>query len=55
VVLFADYLRQGTYNFSYAFRTTLPGDYHVIPAVAQEFYFPEVFGRSEGRLLSIGE
>ncbi|MFC1974899.1 alpha-2-macroglobulin, partial [Chloroflexota bacterium] len=55
VVLFADYLRRGTYTFSYTFRTTLPGDYHVIPTVAQEFYFPEVFGRSEGRLLSIGE
>jgi uncharacterized protein YfaS (alpha-2-macroglobulin family) len=55
VVLFADYVRQGTYTFSYTFRTTLPGDYHIIPTVAQEFYFPEVFGRSEGRLLSIGE
>jgi len=33
----------------------LPGDYKVIPTVASEFYFPEVFGRSEGRLLRIGE
>lgn len=55
VVLFADYLRKGTYEYSYTFRATLPGDYHVIPAVAREFYFPEVFGRSDGRLLSIGE
>ncbi len=55
VVLFADYLPRGTYEYSYTFRTTLPGDYHVIPTVAQEMYFPEVFGRSDGRLLSIGE
>ncbi len=54
VVLFADYLPKGTYEYSYTMRATLPGDYHVIPTVASEFYFPEVFGRSAGRLLSIG-
>ncbi len=54
VVLFADYLPKGTYEYSYTMRATLPGDYHVIPTVAHEFYFPEVFGRSDGRLLSIG-
>lgn len=54
VVLFADYLPKGTYEYSYTMRATLPGDYHVIPTVASEFYFPEVFGRSDGRLLSIG-
>lgn len=54
VVLFTDYLPKGTYEYSYTMRATLPGDYHVIPTVASEFYFPEVFGRSDGRLLSIG-
>ncbi|MCB0193870.1 MAG: alpha-2-macroglobulin, partial [Anaerolineae bacterium] len=54
VVLFADYLPKGTYEYSYSMRATLPGDYQVIPTVASEFYFPEVFGRSDGRLLSIG-
>jgi uncharacterized protein YfaS (alpha-2-macroglobulin family) len=54
VVLFADYLSKGTYEYSYTMRATLPGDYHVLPTVANEFYFPEVFGRSDGRLLSIG-
>jgi len=53
VVLFADYLSAGTYEYSYTFRATLPGDYHVIPTTASEFYFPEVFGRSDGRLLTI--
>ena len=55
VVLFADYLRAGTYEYSYTFRATLLGDYHVMPTIAREFYFPEVFGRSDGRLLTIGE
>jgi len=55
VVLFADYLPKGTYEYSYTMRATLPGDYHVIPTLATEFYFPEVFGRSDGRLLSIGQ
>ena len=48
-------LGKGTYEYSYTCRTTSPGDYHVIPTLAQEMYFPEVFGRSDGRLLSIGE
>jgi uncharacterized protein YfaS (alpha-2-macroglobulin family) len=55
VVLFADYLSHGTYEYSYTMRATLAGDYKVIPTVASEFYFPEVFGRSDGRLLSIGK
>jgi len=54
VVLFADYLPKGAYEYSYTMRTTLPGDYQVIPTLATEMYFPEVFGRSDGRLLSIG-
>ncbi|RME97398.1 MAG: alpha-2-macroglobulin, partial [Chloroflexi bacterium] len=54
VVLFTDRLPKGTYEYSYTMRATLPGDYHVLPATAHEFYFPEVFGRSDGRLLSIG-
>ena len=53
VVLFADYLYRGTYEYSYTMRATLPGEYKVIPTVASEFYFPEVFGRSDGRLLTI--
>ena len=55
VVLFADYLGRGTYEYSYTMRATLPDDYKIIPTVASEFYFPEVFGRSDGRLLSIGK
>ncbi len=53
VVLFADYLPAGTYEYTYTFRATLPGEYRVIPTTANEFYFPEVFGRGDGRLFAI--
>jgi uncharacterized protein YfaS (alpha-2-macroglobulin family) len=54
-VLFADYLPAGTYEYTYTFRATLPGEYRVIPTTAHEFYFPEVFGRGDGRLFTITE
>lgn len=53
VVLFADYLPSGTYTFQYSLRAVVPGEYGVLPTLAQEFYFPEVFGRSSGRSLII--
>ena len=53
VVLFADVLPAGTYVYEYSFRATHVGDYHVIPTTAHEFYFPEVFGRSDGRLFEV--
>jgi hypothetical protein len=55
VVLFADYLPAGTYEYTYTFRATRPGEYRVVPTDAREFYFPEVFGRAAGRLLTIQE
>lgn len=53
VILFADYLPAGTYEYTYIMRASLPGSYQVIPTTAREFYFPEVFGRSEGMLFVI--
>ncbi len=53
VVLFADTLPAGTYEYTYTFRATRPGAYQVIPTNAREFYFPEVFGRGAGRVLTI--
>ncbi len=55
VVHLADYLPKGTYEYTYTLRATLPGEYRVIPAVASEMYFPEVFGWSDGRLLTIAD
>ncbi|MEA1871318.1 MAG: alpha-2-macroglobulin, partial [Candidatus Bipolaricaulota bacterium] len=55
VVLFADYLPAGTYTYQYTFRATQVGTYHVIPTTANEFYFPEVFGRADGRIFTVTE
>jgi len=55
VVLFVDVLSAGTYTYTYTLRAMTPGVFHVLPANASEFYFPEVFGRSDGRVLRILE
>ncbi len=48
VVLFAEYLPRGTYEYTYLMRAGVPGQFLVMPAPAYEMYFPEVFGRSDG-------
>jgi hypothetical protein len=53
VLLFAPYLSQGSYQYTYVVRATLPGEFNVIPAFAQERYFPEVYGRSDGALVKV--
>jgi len=54
-VLFATYLPRGTYEYTYLIRASLPGEYRLIPTHAYEMYFPEVFGRSDGGLFTIGD
>jgi len=53
VVLFADYLSKGTYEYSYTMRATSAGQFNVIPTTASEFYFPEVYGRGDGQVLTV--
>ncbi len=53
VVMYATYLPRGTYEFRYTIRLGLQGEYNVIPPTAQEFYFPEVYGRGEGSTFAI--
>jgi hypothetical protein len=53
VVLSADFLPPGTYTYTYLARAGTPGTFRVIPPTAQEFYFPEVYGRGEGSLFSV--
>jgi uncharacterized protein YfaS (alpha-2-macroglobulin family) len=51
VVLQAQSLGKGLYEFVYYARATTPGDFFVAPAHVEESFFPEVFGRSDsGRL-----
>jgi hypothetical protein len=53
VVLFADYLPRGTYEYTYTLHASRPGTYNVIPTWARETYFPEVFGRGDGAVFVI--
>ena len=53
VVLSADVLPAGTYEYVYLVRAAIPGQYQVIPPTAQEFYFPEVYGRGAGSLFAV--
>ena len=47
VVLQASSLGKGIYEYVYYARATTPGSFFVVPAHAEETYFPEVFGRSD--------
>jgi hypothetical protein len=53
VVMYADYLPRGTFEFRYTIRLGLQGEYNVIPPTGLEFYFPEVFGRGDGSTFTI--
>ncbi len=48
VVLFAEYLPRGTYEYTYLMRAGVPGEFLVLPTTGYQMYFPEVFGRSDG-------
>ncbi len=52
-VLYATYLPKGTYQYTYTLRAGLAGQYRVIPSTGQEFYFPEVYGRSDGMVFTL--
>ncbi|HRI55558.1 MAG TPA: Ig-like domain-containing protein [Anaerolineae bacterium] len=55
VALFATELPAGTYEYTYQMRASLPGQFQVLPAVAYQMYFPEVWGRSAGATFGIGQ
>ena len=48
VEAFTTLLPAGVYTYSYSTLATTPGTFVVPPAKAEEMYFPETFGRSEG-------
>jgi uncharacterized protein YfaS (alpha-2-macroglobulin family) len=53
VVLSAQVLPKGVYDFVYYARATTPGSFFVAPAVSEESFFPEVFGRSDSGHFSV--
>jgi uncharacterized protein YfaS (alpha-2-macroglobulin family) len=54
-VLFASFLPKGTYEYSYQIRASLAGSYQVPPTYAEETYFPENFGHSDGSVFTVRE
>jgi uncharacterized protein YfaS (alpha-2-macroglobulin family) len=52
-VFYARWLTAGTYQVRYFLRAAIPGEYRVLPATANEMYFPDVQGRSAGELFTI--
>ena len=54
-VIYANYLPPGVYEYVYAIRASVAGEYQVMPPVARQLYFPEVYGRDEGTLFTIFE
>jgi hypothetical protein len=55
VVLFADYLPAGVYEYEYVVRVTTKGTFASPPALGYEMYFPEIFGRSRGEIFTVAE
>jgi uncharacterized protein YfaS (alpha-2-macroglobulin family) len=55
IVLFATYLGKGTYEYTYLIRASIPGRFLTMPTQAYEMYFPEVYGRSDGTVFTIGQ
>ena len=53
VDLYADYLPEGTYVYTYQVRASIVGEFQTMPSHAYAFYFPEVFGRTAGSLFTV--
>jgi alpha-2-macroglobulin len=53
VTLSASYLPAGTYVYTYFVRAGTAGSFQTIPTTAQEFYFPEVYGRGDGSVFVV--
>lgn len=53
VQLSTSYLPAGTYIYTYLVRAFTAGEFNTIPPTAQEFYFPEVYGRGTGSTFTV--
>jgi alpha-2-macroglobulin len=53
VFLSASYLPAGTFVYTYLARASFAGTFNVIPATAEEFYFPDVSGHNAGSVFTV--
>ncbi len=55
VFLYIEKLSPGVYEYEYYLRALTPGVFQRLPARAEELYFPEVFGRTSGAIVTVTE
>jgi uncharacterized protein YfaS (alpha-2-macroglobulin family) len=55
LLLFADDLNPGVYEYDYYVQVTTEGTFRQPPALVYEMYFPENFGRSAGTIVTVNE
>jgi hypothetical protein len=55
VFLYVESLSPGVYEYEYYLRALVPGEFQHLPARAEELFFPEVFGRTDGGTIKIIE
>ncbi|MDD2723228.1 MAG: alpha-2-macroglobulin family protein [Methylovulum sp.] len=55
VRFYSDYLPAGNYHLSYTAQAIATGAFSVLPAMAQEMYDPDVYGKTEAINLQVGE
>ena len=53
--IYASYLPRGVYEYVYSIRAAQAGEYNVIPPMAQDMHFPEVYGRGAGMRFVISD
>lgn len=53
VFLYSENLEPGVYVYEYYLRALTPGVFQRLPARAEELYFPEVFGRTSGDIITV--
>jgi alpha-2-macroglobulin len=52
---YSDYLPPGNYRLSYAAQAIASGTFIAMPTMAQEMYDPDVFGKTSGLTLNVGD
>ncbi|MBI5414898.1 Ig-like domain-containing protein [Candidatus Peregrinibacteria bacterium] len=53
VLLFAETLPSGVYEYNFYVEAVTEGSFEHLPAKAEEMYHPEVFGRTQGEVFSV--
>lgn len=55
VRFYSDYLPAGNYHLSYAAQAIATGTFSALPTMAEEMYDPDMYGKTEGLNLKVGE